>query len=124
MISSPLAALRSISSATPSASAMPCAKSTSKPCGVPSRALLTKGERSRLHDAAARQPHRGDGALARRAVDDELAAMQLGHRAGERQSEAGALIFAREPAVDLAEGAQRFLEIMGGDADAGILDDE
>ena len=48
--------------------------------------------------------------------------MQLDHRFGERQAEAGALIFACETAVDLTEWAQRLVEVGGGDADPGIRD--
>src|ERR1051326_6399020 len=81
--------------------------------------------RDRAHpgaDAFGRQPHSGDGTLTGRADEFEGAAVQLCHGLGEWQAEARALIFAREAAVDLAEGAQRGLEVFGRDADAGIAD--
>src|SRR5579883_533102 len=73
-------------------------------------------------DACRRQPQGRRRALSRGAVELEAAAMKLGHRSRERQSQAGPLVFSCQSAVDLTEGTQRLVEIACGNADAGVLD--
>src|SRR5438552_13827245 len=90
--------------------------------GGPGRPSLIRDRTHPGADALGRQPHSSGGALTERAHELEAAAVQLCHGLAQRQAEAGALIFTREAAVDLAEGAQRGLEILGRDADAGIAD--
>src|SRR5580704_19069710 len=74
---------------------------------------LVKHPPSREHD--------GDGGAASEgAVDDEAAAVLLDKHLGQRQSETGAAMAARQADVDLLEGLQRRRNIFGLHADAGI----
>ena len=57
---------------------------------------------------------------ARRALDRDAAAEQLGQLAAQRQAEAGALDAALQRAVDLRELLEDPLLVLGRDADAGV----
>src|SRR5437763_7401948 len=57
---------------------------------------------------------------ARRTLDLELAAMELGERLHEGQTEAGTLVLARMRVVDLPKRLERKRRILGAHADPGI----
>ena len=73
-------------------------------------------------DILERQVERERAALARRAVQLDLAAEQIGKLAADRQAEAGAAILAAGAGVGLLERLEDDLLLLGGNADAGIGD--
>src|SRR6185437_7731727 len=68
--------------------------------------------------------HRENRPLARRALQPDAAAQELGELLRQRQAKPGALDAALERVRDLAEFLEDDLVIGFGDADAGILDAE
>src|SRR3546814_7934232 len=56
------------------------------------------------------------------AFEPEGAAMEFHERFGDRQTEARALVFAIQPAVDLGEGLQDAGHVLRGDPDSGVPD--
>lgn len=68
------------------------------------RAGLVHGARAGEHDGRR-------GARARRALDDEPAAVQRDEGVHDRQAESGSLVFAREQVLDLRKGLQRNLDL-------------
>lgn len=56
-------------------------------------------------DAVARQAELGGGSDIEHAVEDELPAMKLDQRLGDRQTEAGPLVAARQVIFDLPASA-------------------
>ena len=63
-------------------------------------------------------------ALARRAVHPHLAAHHLDQVPGDGQAEPGAAVAARRRHVGLLERREQPLDLVGGDADAGVADGE
>ena len=68
------------------------------------------------------QRQREGAAAAGRAVERELAAQQARQIARDREPEPGAAVLAVGGAVGLTEGLEDDLVLLGGDADAGVLD--
>ncbi len=64
------------------------------------------------------------GALADGAVDADGAAHEFDEALADDEAEAGAAVFAGGGGVDLGEGAEEAVDAVGGDADAGVVDDE
>src|SRR5262249_38803393 len=71
-----------------------------------------------------RQDEDEAAAFADRALGPNFPAMQRHQLARDRQAEAGAAVLARVAAVDLAEALEDHLEVLGGNADAGVFDRE
>src|SRR5690606_40739516 len=84
---------------------------------VPARPLA-QGELRRGIDG--REVERERAALARRALEVDLAAEEAGDLAGDREAEAGAAVVPRHRAVGLLEGLEDHLLLVLGDPDAGV----
>src|SRR3546814_20969222 len=69
-------------------------------------------------------PFGDGGAGAELALQAQRAVVHLDEGAAERQAEAGALVLAAEPGLDLGEGLQHPRLVVLGDADAGVDDAE
>ena len=85
----------------------------------------THGMRGRVIRAEVvsdRQVQREAAALARRALDRDLAAEQATDLAADRQTEARAAVLAAGGAVGLLERFEDHAQLVGGDADAGVGD--
>src|SRR5690348_6915341 len=74
----------------------------------------------RASSLAYRQREGESGSLARRALEVDLAPVQLDELPGQREPEPRALGLARVVAPDLAELLEHEPLVLGGDADAGV----
>src|SRR5579859_5536950 len=74
--------------------------------------------------AADRQAHLDARALPRAALDADAAAVELDEPLDDRQAETGAVVLARVGAARLEERVAEPREVVGRDADAGVLDRE
>src|SRR5436190_17572228 len=73
-------------------------------------------------DAVARQAKLGGRSDVELAVEDQLAAMQFDQRLGDRQTQPGTLVAARQVIFNLFKRLQYFFQLLGRDPDPGILD--
>ena len=64
------------------------------------------------------------GAFAFLAFDPDVAAHHLRQFAADGEAEAGAAIFARGGSIDLGEGLEEAVDLVGGNADAGVTNGE
>src|SRR3954451_24680831 len=73
-------------------------------------------------NAVTRQAELGGRSDVEHAVEDQLAAMQFDQRLGDRQTETGTLVAARQVIFNLFKRLQYFFQLLGRDPDPGILD--
>src|ERR1700726_337886 len=87
------------------------------------RAVVHRDRLPRAHSLSW-NPYGDDGSCVHFAVDLQLPAVEFDKDFRQRQAETDAVIFARQAAVHLPKGRQREFDLVGGNADPGVLDTE